>query len=502
MNNTKAVSLVKNSLIGFPSRFSGRRGCVRSQLLLFLFCLFLSLGSSLRAEQHPVPAVGGSMEVGVAQVDITPEGPIRLAGYGGRQTESEGVLQRLRAKALAFGSDAQGPSILITVDLIGIPGHITAQLTERLSKKVGLDPARLAICASHTHTGPEIGNLLNHFGKPMPPEELARIALYLDQLSPKLEQVALAALQARSPARVAWGQGEVGFAMNRRMIENGKWVGFGVVPEGPVDHSMPLLRVTDRDGKLQAVLVNYASHGTTLVGEVNQVHGDWMGEAQRIIETNHPGAVALITIGSGADANPEPRGKMEYTTLHGKAIADEVDRLLASPLQPLTTPPTGRRKQIELPFAHVPNIQELTQQTQAEGAKGYYARLALDRIARGEAIPTSLSYPIQTWTWGNDLAMVFLAGEVVVDYSLRLKKELGAERMWVTAYANDVPSYIASRRVIREGGYEVESSMYSYDRPSRFVEEIEDLIVAAVHDLLPTSFKPKAKNKGKGQRRN
>ena len=46
---------------------------------------------------------------------------------------------------------------------------------------------------------------------------------------------------------------------------------------------------------------------------------------------------------------------------------------------------------------------------------------------------------MQTWTFGDSLAMVFLPGEVVVDYSLRLKSELDAPRLWVTAYANDTP---------------------------------------------------------------
>jgi hypothetical protein len=61
-----------------------------------------------------------------------------------------------------------------------------------------------------------------------------------------------------------------------------------------------------------------------------------------------------------------------------------------------------------------------------------------------------------------------MTGEVVVDYSLRLKKELGPDKLWVNAYSNDVPCYIASRRVIGEGGYEVDYSMYSYNSPSRF----------------------------------
>lgn len=450
---------------------------------LLLFLLFFGW-SDVNAAPEPVPASGELIEVGVARVDITPEGPIRLAGYGIRDTESEGVLQRLEAKALAFGSDDQGPSVFITVDLIGIPGHITAELRDRLAGNAGINPAHVIISSSHTHTGPEIGNLLNHFGAPLPTEQLGRIVKYLDLLTRKLEEVALTALESRSPSLVSRGQGEVGFAMNRRVVVNGKWEGFGVSPEGPVDHALPLLRVTDPEGNIKALLINYACHGTTLGPDINKIHNDWMGEAQRIIEERYPGAIAMVSIGAGADANPEPRLEMEHTTMHGKEIADEVDRLLSTSLKPLNTPPTGKYTEIELPYAHIPSVDELIRQSNSSGARGYYASLTLDRIARGETIPESLTYPIQTWSFGDDLTMIFLAGEVVVDYSLRLKSILNNEDLWITAYANDVPCYIASRRVIKEGGYEVESSMYSYDRPSRFVEEIEDLIVEAVQMLL------------------
>jgi hypothetical protein len=453
--------------------------------ILFLF-LFLLLGgwNGLNAATEPAPVSDELIEVGVARVDITPEGPIRLAGYGSRDTESEGVLQRLEAKALAFGSDDQGPSVFITVDLIGIPGHITAELRDRLAGNAGINPAHVIISSSHTHTGPEIGNLLNHFGEPLPTEQLGRIVKYLDLLTRKLEEVALTALESRSPSLVSWGQGEVGFAMNRRVVVDGRWEGFGVNPEGPVDHSMPLLRVTDPEGNIKALLVNYACHGTTLGPDINKIHNDWMGEAQRIMEERYPGAIAMVSIGAGADANPEPRLEMEHTTMHGKEIADEVDRLLSNSLKPVKSPPTGKYTEIELPYAHIPSVDELIQQSNSGGARGYYASLTLDRIARGETVPESLTYPIQTWSFGNDLTMIFLAGEVVVDYSLRLKNDLTNEHLWITAYANDVPCYIASERVIKEGGYEVESSMYSYDHPSRFVEGIEDLIVESVQMLL------------------
>jgi hypothetical protein len=95
---------------------------------------------------------------------------------------------------------------------------------------------------------------------------------------------------------------------------------------------------------------------------------------------------------------------------------------------------------------------------------------------------------VQTWCFGDDLAMVFLGGEVVVDYALRLKWEIDARRLWVTAYSNDVPCYIPSRRVLDEGGYEADSSMTFYGRPARFAPEVEDRIIRTVHDLLPPAF--------------
>ena len=109
-------------------------------------------------------------------------------------------------------------------------------------------------------------------------------------------------------------------------------------------------------------------------------------------------------------------------------------------------------------------------------------------LDRGEPIHTPGALLVQTWCFGDDLAMVFLAGEVVVDYALRIKWETDAQRLWVVAYSNDVPCYIPSRRVLSEGGYEADSSLIYYGHASRFAPEVEDLIVRAVHDLLPASF--------------
>jgi hypothetical protein len=98
--------------------------------------------------------------------------------------------------------------------------------------------------------------------------------------------------------------------------------------------------------------------------------------------------------------------------------------------------------------------------------------------------------------------MVFLPGEVVVDYSLRLKREFDRSRIWVNGYSNDVPCYIPSRRVLEEGGYEGGGAMVYYDRPTKFAPDVEERIVGAVHDLMPRGFlaAPDAKESAAGNR--
>jgi hypothetical protein len=345
------------------------------------------------------------------------------------------------------------------------------------------------VSSSHTHCGPALGGSLNLiFGAPMPPEHQARIDRYTRELTDKIEQVARAALEQRRPGRLAWGEGRAGFAINRRQVTE-KGITLGVNPTGPVDHAMPLLRVTGADGSVRAVVVNYACHCTTLGGDFNRLCGDWAGYACEAIERDHPGAVALVTIGCGADANPNPRGNLTYARDHGEEIAREASRLLEGRLTPLPTTIQARLRRIELPFGPLPTRAEWEARARIPGAEGLHARTNLSRLDRGEALSTTLPYVVQTWTFGDELAMVFLAGEVVVDYARRLKSEADGARLWISAYCNDVPCYIASRRLIGEGGYEVDRSMLYYDRPTRLDPEAEDLIIAAVQGLLPASFR-------------
>jgi hypothetical protein len=448
--------------------------------------LLVVMGSSTFAADRVTPAI----PIGSAKIDITPDLPIRLSGYSNRPTEAIRAETRLYARALAFGADHEKPTVLIAAELIGIGGETSEKVAAVLEAKHGIERARIAICATHVHSGPALADVIPFmFSQDLPPEEEERIAAYTATLREKLVQVAEAALADRRPGRLAWSQGKTDFAVQRRVIEDGKWKNFGVVPAGPVDHALPVLRATDEQGKVRAVFISYACHCTTLVSGDNFVHHDWAGDAARRVEAEHSGAVALVALGCGADANPNPRG-VTAVAGHGAKIATEVRRLLAGPMRDLGPVTTADFRQIELDFDRVVTREELQQRT-GTGSRppaAYAASKFLARLDRGRPLPGAVPYPIQTWAFGRELAMVFLAGEVVSEYSLRLKRELDGARVWVNAYSNSMPSYIASKRMYPEGGYEVDSSMDYYAWPTRLAIGTENQIVQTVHEMLPAVF--------------
>lgn len=443
------------------------------------------------APPSPKAAAAGSVTVGAAEIDITPEGPIRLTGYGNRVEPASEVRQRLWARALAFG-DGRQAAVLITADLIGVSRAVSDTVAARLAD-AGVTRGTLAISATHTHTGPSLAGVLPFiFNSPVTPDQQAAIEKYTTWLTGRLEQVARAALTDRRPAQLAWGQGRAAFAANRRVLKDGKWTGFGVTPGGAVDHDLPVLTVRGADGALRAVLVSYACHATTLEGRDNFVHGDWPGMTRELVQKRHPGTIALVAIGTGADANPNPRGGgLPDVERNAVEVATEIDRVLGSSMHPIRSMPQGAFRSVDLPLAALPSRDEWQARAKKDEPGGFQAREVLRRLDRGERIPETTAYPIQVWTFGSDLAMVFLGGEVVADYGLRLKRELDASRLWVNAYSNDVGFYVASRRMIPEGGYEVDRSMVFYGQPARLGDGTEDLIVRTVRELVPSGFQRK-----------
>jgi hypothetical protein len=149
------------------------------------------------------------------------------------------------------------------------------------------------------------------------------------------------------------------------------------------------------------------------------VSADWAGHAQEAIEADHPGCVAMTLIGCGADANPSRRLERGSAASHGRAVADEVNRLLRGAWAGLDGPPEVGHERLALPFDTLPTRPQLEALVRACGPPGYNASTFLARLDRGEPPPAELPYSVQSWRLGDALLMVFLPGEDFYFPSLR-----------------------------------------------------------------------------------
>lgn len=412
--------------------------------------------------------------VGVGVADITPELPIRLCGYAARPSEAERIDQRLHAKALAFADVGGAAFVLLAVDATAITLHLRGAVLEQVPE---LPPERLALAVTHTHSAPMLTGIIpNMFGAAVPPQQQARIDAYTTRAVAGMAAAVRAALADLRPAIVEHGAARVGFARNRRTAG------------GPVDPRAPILRVLAPDGALRAVVVGYACHCTTLGGEYVAVGGDWAGYAQAELEARNLGAVAMCVIGCGADANPAPRGQLADAIAHGHTLAAAVQRVLDRPMTRVAGAIQVQFGQTDLPFATLPTRVQLAERASRGGADGYAARVEMARLDRGATVPTKLPYPVQSVAFGDDLLMVFLGGEVVVDYALRLQREYDRDRLFVVGYSNDVSAYIPSERILREGGYEAGGAMIYYGQPAAFAPGVEGVVARAVRAQVPAAF--------------
>lgn len=444
----------------------------------------MDLRSVVLTAVEPAEAGNTDWKAGVAKRVITPQTAVWLAGYGSKRVP-DGKLHELWMKALAL-EDAQGnQAVLITSDFQGVPKVMSDRVFTELRQRYGLERRQVMFTFSHNHCGPRLGDdLVDYY--PVEEDQVALVEEYTTLMVTETVAMVGEALSKLAPARLAQGEGRATFAVNRRnnreadvpaLLERGEPL------VGPVDHSVPVLTVSRPDGGLEAILFGYACHPTTL--SFTKWCGDYPGFAQLEIESRHPGAIAMFVNTCGGDQNPLPRRTVELCEKYGKMLAAAVEEVLTQPLRPVSPGVKTAFMHVDLPYLKVVSREELEAASRESHAiRARWAARLLKKLEAGEEFPTAYPYPLHAWRLGNEMLVIGMGAETVVDYALRFKQEFGPGT-WVCGYADDMISYIPSRRVWEEGGYEGGSSLFEYGRPAfRWSGEIEDRIAEAVHQLV------------------
>jgi neutral ceramidase len=435
--------------------------------------------------QRATAAEASSLEIGLAVQDITPELPIRLAGYAGRKRPADRVDQPLVVQALALRNNTGTRFVFVSLDNCEVSRAFTQPVIQTLSEKFQLERGAVAVVSSHTHSGPVLDETLIDMAQPSPADRES-IEKYSQLLRSRLVEAVGAALADYQPATLEYGLGHADFAMNRRVYRDGQVV-FGDNPDGPVDWDVPVLRIKGTNGAVRAIVFGYACHGTSVRSgdDWYVVSGEYMAYARQHLETHQPGAIAMYLAGMGADSDPAPRGRLLDAKRHGLELAGAVIGVLDRPMAPVRNGFKMAFEEVALPLAEPPVREQLEKDTRSEDVNvKQRAEKYLKLLNAGQPLPQSVPLPIAAVRLGEDLTFLLMGGEVVVDYARRFKRVLASDHPWPIGYAYEVPCYIPSMRLLKEGGYETESSLIYYGYYGPFRPSTEDLLVNRMTALV------------------
>lgn len=445
--------------------------------MIFLWLLTMLVAGTVRAAD---PA----WQAGIAREVITPQTSVWLAGYGSKRVP-DGKLHDLWMKALALRAPDGQKAVLITSDFQGVPKVMSDRVFARVNEKFGLKRSQIMITFSHNHCGPRLGDdLVDYY--PIEADQVKLVEQYTDLMVEKMVELVGRALADLKPAKLEQGEGKSTFAVNRR---NNREVDVPAILarseplKGPVDHSVPVMKVTRQNGSIGAILFGYACHPTTL--SFTKWCGDYPGFAQIAIEKKFPGSTAMFVNTCGGDQNPLPRRQVELCEKYGNMLADGVFGAMNGSFKPVSPSLKMAFDLVQLPYEKLMTADDLRPLTKDTNAiKQRWAKRMLEHLEAGGKFLPHYPYPLHVWKLGDDTTMIGMGAETVVDYALRFKAAYG-KGTWVLGYTDDMISYIPSRRVWAEGGYEGGPNLFEYGRPAlRWSGNVEEIIANRVDRMV------------------
>ena len=429
--------------------------------------------------------IQSEFRAGWRTIDVTPPVGCYLAGYAARTEPATGVYRRLFATAAAI-DDGGDPVILVSVEWLGFYDH-TEEARRRISKSTGVDSDRIILTATHTHAGPSIRELdLQRHG--------TVDEAYLDRT---LDRIADAAAEARDERRTCglrFGTDWCGFAASRRAPDGKGGVLWAPSLDAPHDHAVAALILEREDTEAKLVLFNYACHPTG-TGPILQIGGDYPGFAcDRIRDAFGPTTRAAFLSGCGGDqrpGSPECDGgafrpySVEEVRSFGDRLGEAVTRA-ASHGHDVDGPIRVAQTLLTLKSAPIDRAAVRDLAGSPRGWERAWAEHYERVIKTSGDYEREVSFEVQTLRFGDSVAIVFFAGEMTVEYGLRLKRELHGRfgHAMIVSFANGIVGYVPVDRQISEGGYEVIDNHRMLLRPGPFAEGTEEKIIRAVWKSL------------------
>ncbi|MBT4612570.1 MAG: hypothetical protein HOC05_21170 [Gemmatimonadetes bacterium] len=424
------------------------------------------------------------MQIGVARADITPPIGIEMIGFAGRDPSFE-IHDALHATAMAV-SEGQSRSLLFTLDLLQLSAATVARLRQRIAIASGVPASQITLACTHNHYGPAVEDDTSDL-----------VAAYREHLGHVLAGIGGQAIAALQPARLGlgWGQSDIG--INRREWHDGRIV-LGNNPEGPVDHSVGLVRIETTDRRPLATLLNYACHPVSQRGQMAAISADFPGRATALV-AQLTGAPCLYLQGACGDVNPvRMESSYEPARSQGVRLGCEAVRLWETIETEEVEGLASKSQVVELPAYRYgsaaaaaqlvdelrQDISDRTQTGDTDSGPLWWAQHRLEKsLAAVESWRSGSTLPcveaeVSAIQFGP-LALATAPGEIFTEDGQTVKQSSVSQHTFFLGYTNGSIGYVPTRAAYAEGGYEVTHAC-------RVDPEAGEMITDACRQLLST----------------
>ena len=402
------------------------------------------------------------MNVGAAEVDITPGFPVELSGFALRPQPADGVQDPLFARALYLeqGAGAAGRDRLLwaACDVIAFERDLVNSFRGWAKAELGLESRQVLLSATHTHAAPATIHL-TAAGE--------YSAAYVALLSEKLREAARRAVAAPETCELVTARAPLELSIDRR--------GTPTAHVDPFVSALAFKRSGASD--FAAACVNYAMHPVSLGRHSRRISADWCGHASRGVARALAGQpVTLVSNGAAGNLNPPKMDvSAEVIAGYGQSVCDAIVPALraAEPRAARVREFAVRSVTVPLPLEHLdeagidraaderlanPPADWVLREPIREAVEAW--RAAMKRIVAaggGREVP----FEIQVVRL-DDTFVVAVNGEMFSRFTELLRQRAGTAKLFVVAYANAAFGYIPTREAYAEGGYEVDTAHYFY----------------------------------------
>ena len=428
---------------------------------------------------------------GAARRRITPPLGTILYGYPlARKATSVGDDLHVVAAAFAY---METKALLLSADICSCPADFVEIIRKEISKQTGIDRLNIIFCATHTHSGPNIGLRKTGWGEP-------NSEYVWEILLPNSVDAAVEAVKNLRPARFAVGTAPSQVGCNRRVVSPDGTVELGQNPWGVFDDTMTVLSFKDAETE-QCILnvIHYSAHATASA-ENEEITRDWPGVMKDVLE-KETGGISMFLAGAIGECGPRcPNGKTTQSYEAAKLLGARagLDAIAAwrSIKDWKNCPMQVTHGSIRIPYENLPP-KELAQKKAAwlESEENLKDQACSDDIPRRKAedmnelirwksilaaydsgkVETEFLYHQSVLTIG-DAAIVPMPFELFLYPTLQLRMYSKFQHTLSVSNANGSWTYLPSQDQMCRGGYEV--WQFRYANTYKMGDNADDCIVA------------------------